>query len=473
MRKILLFVPALFLLACNDQPKETPKEEKQSLAPTFEILAPVDEFTPEAEVFSIDNSKDTILISDHGSFINVPANCFVDEDGQPIEDVEVEFTEYTNPADILFSGIPMEFVTEDGNETFQSAGMCEVNASSDGKKVSIADGKALDIGLKNQAQDPDYNLYYFDKEKGEWIEKEKDLAVDDETVPAKPVTISTIDTSRVLHVDVEDYSMNRDFKMWDQSNFYLLPGQDPKYHQVGASWYHMEVVKTTNPELFVLKFNGTMGGEQVIEALKVQPLVTPGNYEQAMSTFNSKMRLHAERLIEKNGKKEQLLNADESIAKIKEEHEEMKAQMKIEEEQRRVEAEKMRIADSIRYASYYAASEVRADVIRIFSVRQLGLYNCDRFYTREILATKNISFKHDGEPLEFSNTYLCSRRDNAVLTYVPGSDGNYSIDLSSGTFYFVGLKGEEIFCKEINLETSNGSHKIDQIEKEVLENLMI
>ena len=473
MRKILLFVPALFLLACNDEAKETPKNEKQSIEPTFKILPPVEEFTPEAEVFSIDNSKDTILISDHGSFINVPANCFEDEDGQSVEDVEVQFTEYTNPADIILSGIPMEFVTEEGNETFQSAGMCEIDAASNGKKVSMAKGKAIDIGLKNQAQDSDYNLYYFDKEKGEWLEKEKALAVDTTTIPAKPVTLTTIDTSRILHVDVEDYSLNRDFKMWDQSNFYLLPGQDPKYHAVGASWYHMEVVKTTNPELFILKFFGTLRGEQVVEALKVQPLIAPERYDESMQTFNRKMRMHATRLLERKGKKEQLLNADETIAQIEEEHEEMKEQMKREEEQMRIEAEKMRIADSIRTAEFYAASEVRTDVMRTFEVNQLGLYNCDRFYTREILATKSISFKYGGEVLEFNNTFLCSPRDNAVLTYVKGSGGTYSIDLSQGKFYFVGLKGKEIFCKEVTLETSNGSHEIDQIEKEMFENLMI
>lgn len=466
MRKILLFVPAVFLLACNNQPKETTKEEKQSIAPTFEILPPVEEFTPEAEVFSIDNSKDTILISEHGSFINVPANCFVTENGETATNVEVEFKEYTNPADILFSGIPMEFVTEDGKETFQSAGMCEVNASSNGKQVSIADGNALDIGLKNEAQDPDYNLYYFDKQKGEWVEKEKDLAVDEETIPAKPVTISTIDTSRILHVDVEEYSLNMDFKMWDQSNFYLLPGQNPKYHDVGAAWYNMRVIKTTDPEVFVLKFNGTLGGEQVIEALKVQPLVSPGNYDQAMRRFNRKMRKHAKRLLKKKKGKEKLIDADETIAQIEQDHEEMKEQMK-------VEAEKKRIADSTFIADMEDSYEMRSNVMRTFQVNQLGIYNCDRFYKREILATKSISFENGGEALKFNHTFLCSPRDNAVLNYLNVIDDTYKLDLSSGTFYFVGIKGGSIFCKEITMETSNGAHEIDQVEKEVFDNLMI
>lgn len=459
MRKILLFVPTLFLLACNDQPKETPKNEKQSIEPTFQIIPPVEEFTPEAEVFSIDNSKDTILISDHGSFINVPANCFEDEDGQSVEDVEVQFTEYTNPADIILSGIPMEFVTDEGNETFQSAGMCEIDVASNGKKVSMAKGKSIDIGLKNQAQDSDYNLYYFDKEKGEWAEKEKALAVDTTIIPAKPVTLTTIDTSRILHVDVEGYSFNRDFKMWDQSNFYLLPGQDPNYHEKGVSWYSMKVIKTTNPEIFVLKFLGSMGGKQVVEALKVQPLVTPGNHDEAMRMFNRKMRKHAKRILKNKKGREKLLDADNTIAKIEEDHEEMK--------------EQLRVADSIRIADSYAASEVRNNVMRTFQVNQLGIYNCDRFYEREILATKSISFEKEGEDLEFNYTYFCSPRDNAVLNYLTVSDGAYKLDLSSGTFYFVGVKGKDIFCKEITLETNNGSHEIEQIDKEVFENLMI
>jgi hypothetical protein len=459
MKKSLLFSVTLILLACQNKSEKELSVDNQIIKPTFEIAPPIDEFKPQTELFSIDNSKDTILISDHGSFIHVPANSFVDKNGEPVTDVEVEFTEFTNPADILLSGIPMEYITEDGNEVFQSAGMCEIGATSNGKEVAIADGKSLDIGLKNQAQDSDYNLYFFDKQKGEWIEKEKALAVDNSVIPTQPVTISTIDTSRILNVDVQENSLNMDFKMWDQSNFYLLPGQDPKYYDQGVYWYNMEVIKTTNPDIFVLKFLGTSGGEQVVEALKVQPLVSAGNHDKAMREFNNKMRKHAKRLIKNKKEKEELLDADNTVAQIVEEHEEMK--------------EQVRVADSIRIADSYAASEVRNNVMRTFQVNQLGLYNCDRFYIRAILATKSISFKNEGKALDFNYTYLCSPRDNAVLNYLIVTDGTYKLDISSGKFYFIGIKGKDIFCKEINVNTTNGTHEIEQIDKEVLDDLMI
>lgn len=466
MKKTLLFSVTLILFACQNEPEKEFSIEGKIINPTFEITPPIDDFKPQTELFSIDNSKDTILISDHGSFINVPANCFVDLNGEPVSQVEVEFTEFTNPADILLSGIPMEYITNDGNEVFQSAGMCEIGATSNGKEVSIANGKSLDIGLKNQAQDPDFNLYYFDKHKGEWIEKEKSLAVDNSDIPTKPVTLSTIDTSRILTVDVQENTLNMDFRMWDQSNFYLLPGQDPKYHDQGISWYHMEVIKTTNPDIFVLKFLGTSGGEQVVEVLKVQPLVSPSNHDKAMREFNKKMRKHANRLLKNKKGSETLMDADNTITQIEKEHKEMKEEMRIAQENNR-------IADSIRIANSYAASEVRNNVMRTFQVNQLGLYNCDRFYIRAILATKSISFKNEGKVLDFNYTYLCSPRDNAVLNYLIVNDGTYKLDISAGKFYFVGIKGKDIFYKEINVNTTNGAHEIKQIDKETLDNLMI
>lgn len=455
MKKTLLFPVTLILFACQNEPEKEFSIEGKIINPTFEITPPIDDFKPQTELFSIDNSKDTVLISDHGSFINVPANCFVDVNGESVTNVDVEFTEYTNPADILLSGIPMEYITDDGNEVFQSAGMCEIGATSNGKEVSIANGKSLDIGLKNQAQDADFNLYYFDKQKGEWIEKEKSLAVDNSDIPTKPVTLSTIDTSRILNIDVQENSLNMDFLMWDQSNFYLLPGQDPKYHDQGISWYHMEVIKTTNPDIFVLKFLGTSGGDQVIEVLKVQPLVAPGDHDKAMRLFRDKMKTYVKRILKNKKDSEKIMDADNTIAQIKEEHEEMKKQ------------------DSILIADSFAASDVRNNVMRTFQVNQLGLYNCDRFYIRAILATKSISFKNEGKILDFNYTYLCSPRDNAVLNYLIANDGTYKLDISSGKFYFIGIKGKDIFYKEINVNTTNGTHEIDKIDKETLDNLMI
>lgn len=453
-------MPVILFVACKNETKTNESGEVRQTEPTFEIAPPIEEYNPSAEVFSIDNSKDTILISENGSFINVPANCFKDEAGRAVQDVAVEFTEYVNPADILFSGIPMEYVTEAGNETFQSAGMCEVNATSNGSNVSISDGKSIDIGLKNQAQDADYNLYFFDKQKGEWIEKEKEMSVDFTPIPTKPLATSVIDSSRVVHVDINHHRLSKNFQMWDQSNFYLLPGQQPRYHETSVFWYDLNVLETTNPEIFVLKFKGNKGGEQVVEALTVQPLVTPENYEVAMKLFESKMRSHAKLILKnKKGKKEQLLSADETIVQINKEHEELKEQLRIE--------------DSIRVIDEKEASEVQAAVFRTFQVNQLGLYNCDRFYVREILATRKCNFKYENEKLKFNQTYLCSPSDNAVLTSVSGNDGDYTIDLSSGTFYFVGLKGKDIYCKKVNAQTANGGHEIEQITKEEFERIMI
>jgi hypothetical protein len=74
MKKSLLFSVTLILLACQNESEKELSVDNQIIKPTFEIAPPIDEFKPQTELFSIDNSKDTVLISDHGSFIHVPAN---------------------------------------------------------------------------------------------------------------------------------------------------------------------------------------------------------------------------------------------------------------------------------------------------------------------------------------------------------------------------------------------------------------
>jgi hypothetical protein len=486
MKNVILLIPVIFIFACQEQPESSETHDVKKAVPTFEIAPPVQEFTPFEEFFSIDNTKDTVLISDHGSFIHIPSNCFVGEDGQPATDVEIEFTEYSNPADIVFSGIPIEFVTANGNETFQSAGMCEINAKSAGKQVSIVNGKGIDIGLKNRAQDPDYNLYYFNREKGEWVEKEKDLPVDTDFIPVKPVTIATIDTSRIVHIDIQDNTWNRNIGMWDKTQFFLLPGQEPKYHDSAVFWYNLRVIETIIPELFILKLNGTTGPDQVIEILKVQPMIAPENHDAAMAIFKSRMRAHAKKLLGNKSEKQELLSAEETIERIKNDQKTMEKELKerekkIKEWQKEMEArakemqarqEELRIADSIRIATYGDFLAVKENVMRTFQVNQLGLYNCDRFYKREILATKKISFTHNNKVVDFDKTYLCSPRDNAVLNYLRFENGSYNLDLSTGTFYFVGIRGKAIYCKEIDLQTTNGTHNIEEVRKEVFEELM-
>ena len=463
MKKTISIIVIGLFFGCKNEAINSFDTELAFSPPTYEIDPPVEEDIPEKELYSINTAKDTILVSDRGSLINIPANSFVDNTGKIVHDVDVEFTEFSNPADIVFSGIPMEYKDESGIKTFQSAGMCEIEASADGNPVSIAKGKSIDIALRNKAKDSDYNLYFFDRQKGEWIEKETNLEVKNMPLPLKPIIVENVDSNSIVHVEVDESQINEDLQIWDQSKFYLLPGQTPKCKDIDIFWYKVNVVKTDDPDIYVLKFNGTKHGKQVVDVLKVKPIVDPDKYEDALKIFDEKMRKQASMIFQDNeifkGKPK---SADQTIEEIYEQHDYMVEML-----------EKQHIRDSIRIVNQEAAVEVNKDVMRTFEVNQLGIYNCDRFYARPILVTREFKFLDKGELLEFNYTSLCSPADNAVLPINFVSDATYKIDLSTGIFYFIGIKGKDIYCKKLNSQIPNGTYTIDKISKKELEMLMI
>jgi hypothetical protein len=461
---------SLSLIACDSNPKEQGKIEVHK--PTYTITPPIAEYTPEAEQFEIDATNDTVLISEKGSFISVPANSFIDEAGAIVESVKVDFIEYDNPADILFSGIPMEYTDENETGTFQSAGMCKIEATSDGKTVQIAEDKALSIGMRNKAQEEDYNLYFFNENKGEWVEKEENIAV--ANAPVTPILRATADSSRIIHITIRNAKMRPTYRTWDNSEFYMMQGVTPKYTDDEIFWYDMDVIPTADPDQYVVKFKGVSFGQQCVEALLVQPMIDADNYRSEMKAFKKRMRNYAKALLENDNQIEEDKKAGKLIlARIENENpvedietgREIIARIEKEEKERH-------LRDSSIIADQQIAEKIQTDVMRTFQVNNLGLYNCDRFYKRAIEKTVDLTFVHNGQNLAFSYAALCAPKDNAVLSYLPFSGMSYGISISPGTFYFIGIQGKQLYSAPITMSTKTGEIQMDVITKSEFERMM-
>lgn len=112
-----------------------------------------------------------------GSRIVFPEAAFVDDKGALIEgEVDIRYREFHDYVDFFLSGIPMTYDSAGVTYTLESAGMIEVYAEQDGKKVRMAPGKSLDIELISKVNmspgltiPPNYNIYRLDEEKRNWI----------------------------------------------------------------------------------------------------------------------------------------------------------------------------------------------------------------------------------------------------------------------------------------------------------------
>jgi hypothetical protein len=128
--------------------------------------------------YKIDNDQTKTIEHKTGSFITIPANAFVDKDGNLLKGkVEIEYREFKDVAEIIASGIPMSY-DEDGEEKhFESAGMIEILAYQNGEAVFINPEKKIAIKMTSDYPGNHYNLYNLDTTAKAWKDIGKDKIV--------------------------------------------------------------------------------------------------------------------------------------------------------------------------------------------------------------------------------------------------------------------------------------------------------
>lgn len=114
----------------------------------------------------------------NGSRIIVPAAAFIDDQGIIVEgEVDIRYREFHDFVDFFLSGIPMQYDSAGMTYQLESAGMIEIYAEKNGKKVNVAPGKKIDVELvseimvpaNDRAKMPKFNVYQLDTEKRNWV----------------------------------------------------------------------------------------------------------------------------------------------------------------------------------------------------------------------------------------------------------------------------------------------------------------
>ena len=120
--------------------------------------------------FKVDASKDTVLtFGEKETQIKIPARSFVYKNGKPVEgEVNIDYREIRSVAEIMLSGITMEYDSAGTTYDFQTAGMFDIRGYKNGEPIEIAPDKPLTIEYKSDQTDGDYNFYCLDEEKANW-----------------------------------------------------------------------------------------------------------------------------------------------------------------------------------------------------------------------------------------------------------------------------------------------------------------
>jgi hypothetical protein len=172
----LLLGTALFIGSCgkskftNDESvsdrKKTTQLQKLEVSPAFKNIDVA------YKTFGIKPGKaEKIIIKESGTVIEIPANAFVDEKGNPVtEKVDINFREFHDAAEIIASGIPMQ--NPETGEYMETAGMFEIKGLCKGKEIFIAPDKKIKINLASYNKGDRFDFFKLD-ENGRWETKQK------------------------------------------------------------------------------------------------------------------------------------------------------------------------------------------------------------------------------------------------------------------------------------------------------------
>lgn len=133
--------------------------------------------------FTVDNRKGADLSFPSGSVIHVPANCVSHKNGDPVAgNYTIEYTEYRNAAEIVFSGLPMTYKDNSGEFNFNSVGMYEIRGTQNGKDLQLNQPITIDFNCTEVAQG--VGFYELDDQTGDWKKKEN-ISFDQPNEPLK------------------------------------------------------------------------------------------------------------------------------------------------------------------------------------------------------------------------------------------------------------------------------------------------
>ncbi|MCB9189988.1 MAG: leucine-rich repeat domain-containing protein [Flavobacteriales bacterium] len=175
---------------CNIQSNNIPaaNNDEMSSNSTEIIQAPLPQITLPTTTEKI-NPLVKNTIEAEGTLISIPADAFVDAQGNPVKGtVEITYQQYDDPLEIFLSGIPMKYDSGTVSTYFQSAGMFDIRANADGQEVFLAPDKQIKIDFASNSADRDFNFYSFNETSGSWN-------FNNVTTPSSP----TIEESVVLN----------------------------------------------------------------------------------------------------------------------------------------------------------------------------------------------------------------------------------------------------------------------------------
>jgi len=174
----------------------------------YYINPPLEDFQIAYETHVLNNRNAIELKMASSTLVKIPAQAFVDSLGNTVdENVTIQFREFHKPLEFFLSGIPMAYDSNGITYQFESAGMFEFRAFKDNQQLFLDKNKSVDIEIISYSEDDDFNLYHFDKEKGQWVYHNNDIAITKYVKKDREVKKNVTESDTGLNMAMKDKNL--------------------------------------------------------------------------------------------------------------------------------------------------------------------------------------------------------------------------------------------------------------------------
>lgn len=411
--------------------------------------------------YAVDAEKGDTIVYPSGSVLLFPKDAFIDKNGKLIQGkVDIKYREFNNPVDQFLSGIPMGYDSAGVHYTFESAGMCDIQAFKDGQPVFVNKNSKPIINIASQNKDIAQNLYYLDTATGQWINRGKSEILEvgkkevtivspkpSESDIAKPVKPSLLDESLPIIKVLIDTNSFEELKAYHHLQFQLDKTEtrfDPEASN--TSWTDIKLNKGDKHGMYIIKFTSTYGDKIKSVEYKVRPVLSEKDYAKALLLYDKQMSEYEKnieaRLASNKANRDAYIKDSIKNAYIDKENEKTAQLNKIIEANNAAIEAQNKIVEA--QNSQINNENMSRRVLRNFQIDGFGIWNCDKPVPPETFITVNSSFVNtEGINVEIYSANLIEKTFNGVYRIsggkveIPKNDESMIVGVSNGRFAYI------------------------------------
>lgn len=445
--------------------------------------------------YTVDAANGDTIMYESGSVLMFPKDAFVDKNGKAVQGkVNIKYREFANPADQFLSGIPMGYDSAGVHYTFESAGMCEIQAYKNGAPVFVNKKNKPVINLATSNNDIAQNLYFLDTVTKQWVNRgkseilvtgnSKTIALEPSSPSisiAKPVKPTLQDDNLPTIKLTVDPASFEELKAYNNLQFQLDKSETRfKPEDANIEWDDIKLEKGNKNGIYTIKFSKTQGKSSKSVEYYVRPVLNEQDYASAMVQYDKQVAEYNKKMSEKkssyNARRAEYLKDSINMVMIDKENQKTIQLNKIIEAKNaemeklnaRIEADNKIIDEKNKVVRNYNFTH---RLLRSFEIDGFGIWNCDKPFEPGTTSTiKSFYVTTDRKDIKMHSINIIVKDLNGLISQktdqlnVPYKMDCMLVGVSEGRFAY--LTYEEFRSLNISSQTNTQTFPMHIVSEE-------